>query len=127
MARPSPAGGRGPIERRHDVSRAASRIRVQFLHSGTSGTQKLPPSASQPVRTKAPPSEQGLLGLRRKPLRDGQYFLASGNWQQAVPPGTKYRTAGVRPQLGQAAVLRVLGVSVAALSRPSRGWRQELG
>ncbi|MQL88052.1 hypothetical protein Taro_020599, partial [Colocasia esculenta] len=34
---------------------------------------------------------------------------------------------GVRPQLGQAAVLRVLCVSVAALSRPSRGWRQELG
>ncbi|MQL79595.1 hypothetical protein Taro_012038 [Colocasia esculenta] len=35
--------------------------------------------------------------------------------------------SGMRPQLGQAAVLRVLGVSVAALSRPSRGRRQELG
>ncbi|MQL87293.1 hypothetical protein Taro_019851 [Colocasia esculenta] len=39
MTRPSPAGRGGPIARRHGVSRAASKIRVRFLHSGTSGTQ----------------------------------------------------------------------------------------
>ncbi|MQM06649.1 hypothetical protein Taro_039474 [Colocasia esculenta] len=43
---------------------------------------------------KALPSEQGLLGLCRKPLRNGQHFLASGIWQQATPSSTKCRAAG---------------------------------
>ncbi|MQM08852.1 hypothetical protein Taro_041712 [Colocasia esculenta] len=64
MAWPSLADRRGLITRRHSVPRTASKIRVRFLQTGTSGTQLSPLSTTQPVQTEALPSEQSLLVTR---------------------------------------------------------------